>query len=98
MRKPAEPASDGLAEVAAPRKVAELIGIDGENGPHPVLRSFGLREIAAKHKGKTDLVSYLAGKIKSGGSGVYGAVPMPPQPQVSEADAKALVSYILSLN
>ncbi len=54
----------------------------------------GFNEIAAKHKGKTDLVSYLAGKIKSGGSGVYGAVPMPPQPQVSDADAKAIAEWI----
>ena len=54
----------------------------------------GFNEIAAKHKGKTDLVSYLASKIKSGGSGVYGAVPMPPQPQVSDADAKAIAEWI----
>ncbi len=54
----------------------------------------GFNEIAAKHKGKIDLVSYLAGKIKSGGSGVYGAVPMPPQPQVSDAGANAIAEWI----
>jgi S-disulfanyl-L-cysteine oxidoreductase SoxD len=54
----------------------------------------GFNEIAAKHKGKADLVGYLAGKIKSGGSGVYGSVPMPPQPQVSDADAKAMAEWI----
>jgi cytochrome c551/c552 len=51
-------------------------------------------EVAAKHKGKADLEAYLAGKIKSGGSGVYGAVPMPPQSQLSDADAKAIASWI----
>lgn len=51
-------------------------------------------EVAAKHKGKADLEAYLAGKIKSGGSGVYGAVPMPAQPQLSDADAKAIASWI----
>lgn len=51
-------------------------------------------EIAAKHKGKADLEAYLAGKIKAGGSGVYGAVPMPPQPQISDADAKLIAAWI----
>ena len=35
--------------------------------------------------------------MKAGGSGVWGAVPMPPNAQVSEADIKALVSWILTL-
>lgn len=51
-------------------------------------------EIAAKHQGKADLQSYLVGKIKNGGSGVYGAVPMPAQPQISDADAKAVADWI----
>ncbi|MFM6985091.1 MAG: c-type cytochrome [Hydrogenophaga sp.] len=53
-------------------------------------------EIAAKHKGKADLEGYLAGKIRSGGSGVYGAVPMPPQPQVSDADARRIAAWIIA--
>ncbi len=51
-------------------------------------------EIAAKHKGKADMEAYLAGKIKAGGSGVYGAVPMPAQPQLSDADAKTIAGWI----
>lgn len=51
------------------------------------------KEISAKHKGKVD---YVAGKIKSGGSGVWGPIPMPAQPQVSDADAKKLAEWILS--
>lgn len=51
-------------------------------------------EIAAKHAGRADVDAYLAGKIKSGGSGVYGPVPMPPQPQVSDADALAMAKWI----
>ena len=54
----------------------------------------GFNEVAAKHKGKADLEAYLIGKIKSGGSGVYGAVPMPPQPQLKDADAKAIAQWI----
>jgi len=54
----------------------------------------GFNEVAAKHKGKPDLEAYLIAKIKQGGSGVYGAIPMPPQPQVSDADAKAIAQWI----
>ena len=53
-------------------------------------------EIAAKHKGKADAQAYLAGKIKAGGSGVFGAVPMPPQPQLSDADASAIAAWIVA--
>jgi cytochrome c len=54
----------------------------------------GFSEILAKHKGRADLETYLASKIKSGGSGVYGAVPMPPQPQLKDADAQAIARWI----
>ncbi|WP_137921511.1 c-type cytochrome [Hydrogenophaga sp. 2FB] len=56
----------------------------------------GFNEIAAKHKGKADLQAYLVGRIREGGSGVYGAVPMPPQPQLSEADAGSIAQWIAS--
>jgi cytochrome c len=52
------------------------------------------REVAAKHKGKADVEAYLVGKIKGGGQGVYGAIPMPPQPQISDADARAIAAWI----
>ena len=54
----------------------------------------GFNEVLAKHQGKADLVPYLVGKIQSGGSGLYGAVPMPPQPQISEADARTIAEWI----
>ena len=53
-------------------------------------------DIAAKHKGNPGLESYLAIKIREGGVGVFGAVPMPPQPQLSAAEAKTLASWIAS--
>jgi cytochrome c len=54
----------------------------------------GFTEILAKHKGRADLEAYLTGRIQSGGSGVFGAVPMPPQPQLSEADARSIAKWI----
>jgi len=47
-------------------------------------------DIAKKHAGKAD---YLAGKIKNGGSGVWGPVPMPAQ-SLSEADAKVIAAWL----
>lgn len=54
----------------------------------------GFNEVAAKYKGKADLEAYLVGKIRSGGSGVWGAVPMPPQTELKDADAKAIAQWI----
>lgn len=53
-------------------------------------------EIAAQHKGRADAQAYLVGKIKTGGAGVYGTVPMPPQPQVSDAQAQAIAAWIVA--
>ena len=39
----------------------------------------------------------LMEKVRKGGSGVWGQVPMPPNPQVSDADLKTMISYILAL-
>jgi cytochrome c len=53
-------------------------------------------DIATKHADKPDAVDYLAGKIKKGGAGVWGSIPMPPQ-NVSDAEAKQLAKWILSV-
>ena len=47
-------------------------------------------DIAKKYSGKAD---YLAGKIKSGGSGVWGAIPMPAQ-TAPEADIKTIANWL----
>jgi cytochrome c len=47
-------------------------------------------DIAKKHAGKAD---YLAGKIKSGGAGVWGAIPMPPQ-TLSDTEARAIGTWL----
>lgn len=56
------------------------------------------REVANKYAGMPDtIVSHLAGKIISGGSGVWGDVMMLPHPNLSKEDAEAMVKYILLL-
>ena len=54
------------------------------------------KEVAAKYAGQKDAADQLASKITKGGSGVWGAVPMPANPQVSDAEAKALAAWVLS--
>jgi cytochrome c5 len=54
-------------------------------------------DVAAKYKGDAAAPARLVQKVKSGGTGVWGQVPMPPNPQVSDDDVKALVSWILTL-
>ena len=53
------------------------------------------KDVAAKYAGQKDASDKLAQKIIKGGSGVWGAVPMPANPQVNEADAKALAIWIM---
>lgn len=55
------------------------------------------KQVAAKYAGQAGAVDKLAVKIVKGGSGVYGPVPMPANTQVSEAEAKKLAAWVLSL-
>jgi cytochrome c len=57
----------------------------------------GYKEVAAKYAGQKDAVDKLAVKVVKGGVGAWGQVPMPANPQVTEAEAKQLVQWILSV-
>ena len=53
-------------------------------------------DIAAKYQGQGGALDKLMDKVKNGGSGVWGSIPMPPQAQLSDEDRKALVTWVLS--
>lgn len=55
------------------------------------------KEVAAKYAGNAKAADMLATKIIKGGSGVWGAIPMPANTQVSEAEAKKLAAWVLTL-
>lgn len=59
-------------------------------GPH-------FKEVAARYAGDNQAVTTLAAKIKAGGSGVWGADIMPPQPQVSDEHARRMAELIIAL-
>ena len=54
------------------------------------------KEVAAKYKGDKTAEAKLVDKVKKGGTGVWGQVPMPPNSTVSDADIKTLVKWVLS--
>jgi cytochrome c len=54
------------------------------------------KDVAAKYAGQKDAEAKLVAKVMKGGSGVWGAIPMPANPQVSEAEAHTLVKWILA--
>jgi cytochrome c len=55
------------------------------------------KDVAAKYKADKDADKKLAAKVKAGGTGVWGQIPMPPNAQVSDADIATLVAWIMSL-
>jgi cytochrome c len=55
------------------------------------------KDVAAKYAGQPDAVAKLSQKVIKGGAGVWGAIPMPANPNVSEAEARQLVQWILTL-
>lgn len=55
------------------------------------------KDVAKKYKGNAGAAAMLAEKVKKGGSGVWGPVPMPPNPAVPDADLKKLVDWILKM-
>ncbi len=55
------------------------------------------KDVAAKYRGQADAEAKLAAKVKKGGQGVWGQIPMPPNPNVPDGDLNAMVKYILSI-
>ncbi len=55
------------------------------------------KAVADKYKGDAGAKARLATKIQKGGGGVWGAMPMPASPKVSDADAAALADFVLGL-
>jgi cytochrome c len=54
------------------------------------------KDVAAKYKGQAGAEQKLIAKVRAGGSGSWGAIPMPPNPQVNDADLQKLVRWILT--
>lgn len=55
------------------------------------------KDVAKKYAGDAKAEAMLIEKVKTGGKGVWGQVPMPPNPQVKPDDLKKIVEWVLSL-
>jgi cytochrome c len=55
------------------------------------------QDVAAKYRGNAKAPAMLMEKVKKGGVGNWGQVPMPPNAAVPDADIKTMVTYILAL-
>jgi len=64
-------------------------------GPKPIGRTYA--DVAKKTAGQKDAEAKLVDKVKKGGQGVWGQIPMPPNAAVPDADLKALVKWVLSV-
>ena len=91
----------GSAYAALDNKAAqEMMNKDGCAACHSIDKKVvgpAYQEVAAKYKGDAKAAAMLVEKVKKGGTGVWGQIPMPPNAQVSDADIKALVDWILTL-
>jgi cytochrome c len=91
----------GSAHAALDNAAAQaLMQKDGCAACHAIDRKVvgpSYQDVAAKYKGDKDALAKLSNKVKKGGSGVWGSIPMPPNAQVSDADINTLVGWILTL-
>jgi cytochrome c len=57
------------------------------------------KDVAAKYRGDAEALPRLLQKVRNGGTGVWGEIPMPPNPEdrISDADLKSAVEWILNL-
>lgn len=92
----------GLASTAYADDAPRGLSIARANacmGCHAVDRKLvgpSFQQIAAKYKGDAQAPTKLARKVKDGGSGVWGAIPMPSHPAMSDADIRTVVDWVLA--
>jgi cytochrome c len=87
----------GAAHAVDTAKAKELAGKNACMGCHAVDKKLvgpAYKDVAAKYKGMD--AAKLAASIKAGGSGKWGAVPMPAQAALNDADAKVLAEWVLA--
>lgn len=84
------------AAVHAPvRALAEKSGCLACHGVDGKVVGPGLREVAAKYKDRAGAETLLAGKVKAGGVGAWGDIPMPPNDRLRDDEIRTLVKWIL---
>ena len=88
----------GAVDAAAAQALAQKSGCLACHSVEKKVLGPAYKVVAAKYKGDKTAEARLVAKVKAGGSGVWGPMPMPPMgAQVKEADIKTVVEWVLSL-
>jgi cytochrome c len=95
------PAPDTLAAGARADTdpVAKLLEAHACSGCHALEQKVvgpSFRDIAKRYAGDAGAAARLAGKVRAGGQGAWGAVPMPPAPAISDVDLSTLIAWVLT--
>jgi cytochrome c len=90
VQPPAE-AKSGVAELAKRKACLTCHGVDKKRVVGP-----GFNEVAARYKGQEGIEAKLLEKLRRGGGGVWGPIAMPPNPDLAEEDARALIRWVLA--
>lgn len=92
-------AASGSAFAGDPAGAAQKAGCMACHAVDKKVVGPSFKDIAAKYKGQGDAVAKLAEKVRKGGAGVWGQIPMPPSPdgKIGDADLKEVVGWILKL-
>jgi cytochrome c5 len=95
---PAAPAkASGPLDLAAGQAMMQKDGCGACHAVDKKIVGPAYQDVAAKYKGDAGALAKLTQKVKMGGTGVWGQVPMPPNSFVADDDIKALVSWVLTL-
>ena len=89
-----------LPGAAMAQKAEDLLKKHGCTACHAIDKKVigpAYNDVAAKYKGDAKAAAMLADKVKKGGVGNWGQVPMPPNPNVPDADIKTMITFITSL-
>ncbi len=86
------------ADAAAAQALAQKSGCLACHSVEKKILGPAYKDVAAKYKGDKTAEARLVEKVKKGGSGTWGPMPMPANsPQVKDADIKTIVEWVLSL-
>jgi len=97
---PAAPPPSGPTADTSPSTPEQMLTKYGCVACHAVDHKIvgpALQDVGKKYNGQSDALAHLTEKVRAGGSGVWGDIPMTPNPQVPDADLQTLVKWVLTL-
>jgi cytochrome c len=93
---PAAPAAPAPSAAVAPDQMPAKYGCTGCHAVDHKVVGPSFNDVAAKYRGQ-NVEAALVEKIRKGGAGVWGQIPMTPNPQVPEPELHTIVKWILTL-